>query len=328
MKLNIIIFLFFFTSNIFAQKKINGISFVASNREINNEAIEALKNVNANWVALMPFAFMKSESDTSIVFNSKQQWLGERKEGIEQTAKAFKKKNIKIMLKPQIWIPRGGFTGHLKLKKESEWIALEHNYQKFILFYANVAQTTNCELFCIGTELNSFAVARPIFWNELILKIKEIYTGKITYAENWDTYKNVPFLNQLDYIGIDAYFPLTSEKTPTIKALSKAWRPIKNEIELLSKKYNKQILFTEYGYQSKDYSAQEPWIHNRQNTVNLDAQNNALAVILAQFWKKNWFAGGFLWKWYDNHSESGGKLDTDYTIQNKPSEKILFKFYE
>jgi hypothetical protein len=276
----------------------------------------------------MPFAFMKSESDTSIVFNSKQQWLGERKEGIVQTAKAFKKKNIKIMLKPQIWIPRGGFTGHLKLKNESEWIALEKNYLKFILFYANVAQTTNCDLFCIGTELNSFAVARPIFWNELILKIKEIYTGKITYAENWDTYKNVPFLNQLDYIGIDAYFPLTSEKTPTIKALSKAWRPIKNEIELLSKKYNKQILFTEYGYQSKDYSAQEPWVHNRQNTVNLDAQNNALAVILAQFWKKNWFAGGFLWKWYDNYSESGGKLDTDYTIQNKPSEKILFKFYK
>ena len=131
------------------------------------------------------------------------------------------------MLKPQIWIPHGGFTGHIKMKSEKEWKRIEGNYEKFILFYANVAQTTNCELFCIGTELNSFVMARPVFWSNLILKIKKIYKGKITYAENWDSYKSVPFITQLDYIGIDAYFPLDTSKTPTVKAIEKAWRPRK-----------------------------------------------------------------------------------------------------
>jgi hypothetical protein len=315
------------SSAVFSQTKINGISFVASNREITNTAIEPVIAANANWVTLMPFAFMKTISDTSIAYNDKRQWWGERKIGIEKTAESFHKKNIKIMLKPQIWIPRG-FTGHIKMKSEADWVTLEKNYETFIIDYAKLAQSTRCEIFCIGTELNNFVVERPSFWAKLVTKIKKTYSGKITYAENWDTYQKVAFLSELDYIGIDAYFPLTTEKTPTIRALSNAWKPIKKEIEALSKKYKKPILFTEYGYQSKDFTAQEPWVHNNKSDVNLVAQTNALAVILAQFWKKDWFAGGFIWKWYDNHNESGGTSNTDYTIQNKPSEKIVAKFYK
>ena len=65
-----------------------------------------------------------------------------------------------------------------------------------------------------------------------------------------------------------------------------------------------------------------------KTNVNLEAQNNALAVILANFWKEKWFAGGFLWKWYDNHDNSGVLLDDDFTVQNKPSEKIIYRFYK
>ena len=311
----------------FGQSKINGISFVASDREVTTNAVEPIIAINANWVTLMPFGFMKTESDTSIAFNSKRQWINERKEGIESTSKLFKNKKIKIMLKPQIWIPKGGFTGHIKMKSEKEWIAFENNYEKFILFYATIAQSTNCELFCIGTELNSFVIARPKYWNDLISKIKKIYKGKITYAENWDTYKSVPFISKLDYIGIDAYFPLDTTKTPTIKAIETAWQPLKKEMQQLAKKHNKKILFTEYGYQSKDYTTLEPWDHSKSRIVNLKAQENALTAIYNQFWKEDWFAGGFLWKWYDNNNEAGGNADSDYTVQNKPAEKIVKKQY-
>ncbi len=328
MKLNIILLLFIFTSNIFGQEKINGISFVASNREISVKAINPVIELNANWVALMPYAFIKTETDTAIVFNSKQQWIGERKEGIEHTAKAFKSKKFKIMLKPQTWIARGGLTGHLKMKNELEWKALENNYEKYILFYTKIAETSNSDIFCIGTELNCFVSERPIFWDNLILKIRKIYKGKITYAENWDSYKNVPFLSKLDFIGIDAYFPLSNEKTPTLRSLELAWNPLKIEIKKFSEKHNIKILFTEFGYQSKDFAATEPWDHSKNSAVNLVAQQNALAVILANFWKEKWFAGGFLWKWYDNHEQVGGLYDTDYTVQNKPSELILAKFYK
>lgn len=320
-------FLFLLSISCLAQTKINGISFVASNREITIEAIEPVTAINANWVTLMPFGFMKSEADSTIIFNSKRQWINERKEGIEQTAKLFKNQKIKIMLKPQIWIPNGGFTGHIKMKSEKEWKALENSYEKFILFYAKIAQASKVDLFCIGTEMNAFVVARPLFWKALIVKIKSEYKGKITYAENWDTYKTVPFITALDYLGIDAYFPLNTSKTPTIKALETAWQPLKKDMQQLSKKYNKKILFTEYGYQSKDYTGLEPWDHSKSRTVNLVAQTNALSALYNQFWKEAWFAGGFLWKWYDNHNEAGRINDSDYTVQNKPAEKIVKNQY-
>ncbi len=311
----------------FSQKKINGISFVASNKPITETSIQPVLEVHANWVTLMPYGFMKTEHDSTIVFNSKRQWINERKEGIEKTGKLFQQKKVKIMLKPQIWIPNGGFTGRISMHSDSQWKSLEQSYEKFILFYAKIAQDNNFELLCIGTEMNSFAVARPKFWNQLITKVKLVYFGNITYAENWDSYQKVPFISRLDYIGIDAYFPLDKSKTPSVKSMELAWQPIKKILYQLSKKYNKKILFTEYGYQSKDFVAFEPWDHSKSRTINMKGQENALTAIFNQFWNEKWFAGGFLWKWYDNHDTAGGISDSDYTVQNKPSEKIVRKQY-
>ena len=321
------ILLFFLSFSLFSQEKINGVSFVASNRVINYGNINPLIKINANYVTLMPFAFQKNLSSTDFVYNDNQQWWGERKIGIQKTAELCHEQHLKVMIKPQIWIP-DGFTGNIKMNSEADWILLENNYSKFILDYAKVAQMTKSEMFCIGTELNNFVVSRPNFWKELIKRIRIIYTGKITYAENWDTFENVPFLDLLDFIGIDAYFPLSNEKTPVIKTLINGWKPFKTRIKNLSNKFDKKIIFTEFGYQSKDFAANEPWDHSKKSDVNLIAQQNALAVILANFWREKWFAGGFLWKWYDNHEQVGGNNDTDYTIQNKPSELILTKFYD
>ena len=319
--------MFFLSISLFSQKKINGISFVASNRQVQIDVLNPLIKINANWVTLMPFGFLKNISATEIKFNSDRQWWGERKIGVEITTELFRSQNIKVMIKPQIWIP-DGFTGHIKMKNDADWVLFENNYEKFILEYAVLAQKTNAEMFCIGTELNVFVNARPDFWRKLILKIRKIYNGKITYAENWDTYDKVPFVDLLDFIGIDAYFPLSNEKTPDIKKLISAWKPIKNEIKNLSKKFDKQIIFTEFGYQSKDFAAKEPWDFSKNHAVNQVAQQNSLAAILAFFWKEKWFAGGFLWKWYDNHEQVGGENDGDFTVQNKSSELILAKFYK
>ena len=312
--------------SIFSQSKINGVSFVASNRVIQQKFIDPVMKVNANWVTLMPFAFVKTINDTQILFDDNRQWWGERKIGIEKSAELFKANNFKIMLKPQIWIPNG-FTGNIKMDSEKDWLIFEKNYEKFILDYAKIAASTNCEILCIGTELNDFVTNRTSFWNQLIKKIRNVYSGKITYAENWDTFEKVPFLSEIDFIGIDAYFPLTNEKTPTLKSLAKAWIPVKSRIEKLSKKYDKKVIFTEYGYQSKDFTANEPWDHSKKQNVNLLAQQNSLAILLATFWNEPWFEGGFLWKWYDNHNQVGGKFDRDYTIQNKSMELLLGNFY-
>ena len=63
------------------------------------------------------------------------------------------------------------------------------------------------------------------------------------------------------------------------------------------------------------------------NTVNLVAQKNVLEAVFNQFWNEKWFAGGFLWKWYDKKN-ADRLTDTDYTVQNKPAQKLVSDWYK
>jgi hypothetical protein len=121
------------------------------------------------------------------------------------------------MVKPQIWVWNGTYTGLIKMTSETDWQALEKSYTAFILTYAKAAELLNAEVFCIGTELELFVANRPKYWQQLITQIRKIYTGKLTYASNWDEFTRVPFWQDLDFVGIDAYFPLSDKKTPTVQ---------------------------------------------------------------------------------------------------------------
>lgn len=325
------LFLYFLTLNlslVLKAQKINGVSFVSSRDSITNVHINPIVNVNANYAALMPFGFIRNLSTPKISFNNRGQWFGERERGVRQYAKELKKKNIKIMLKPQIWVSHGQYTGFINMNTEEQWKTLESTYEKFILMYAKTAKEIKADIFCIGTELEKFVASRPKYWSILIQKIKEIYKGKLTYAANWDEFKRVPFWNQVDYIGIDAYFPLTEEETPTVQQFEKGWKNHKSEIEKIQFRYKKPILFTEYGYRSVNFSGKEPWDSKRvEGAVNLNAQKNGLQAIYNQFWKEKWFAGGFLWKWFHKHDRVGGENNNRFTPQNKPAEELIKKLY-
>ena len=308
--------------------KINGVSFVASRDSINSFHIKPVQNIRSNYVALMPFGFIKDVSSPKITHNTDRQWFGETENGLLQYAKRFQKENIGIMVKPQIWVWKGTFTGKIKMTSEENWIALEDSYRAFILTYAAAAEKVNAELLCIGTELEEFVKNRPQYWRKLIQEIRGIYKGKLTYAANWDEFSRVPFWDALDYIGIDAYFPLSDDKTPTIAVYEQGWQPHKKQILALQKEHQKPVLFTEFGYRSVDFSGKKPWDSKRvEGGVNLEAQTNALQAIHNQFWNEDWFAGGFIWKWFHSHDRVGGEQNNRFTPQNKPAERLLKELY-
>ncbi len=308
--------------------KVNGVSFVASRDTILEKHVTPVVNVNANYAAIMPFGFIRDSKQPEVIYNSNRQWYGESKAGSQQYIEALKKRQLKIMLKPQIWISRGEFTGFLKMTTESEWKILEDSYSEFILEFAQLAQETQTDIFCIGTELEQFVVNRPDYWNQLIVKIKAIYKGKLTYAANWDEFKRTPFWDQLDFIGVDAYFPVSDSQTPTMAECMQGWISHKKTIRDVSSTHGKPILFTEFGYRSVDFSAKEPWKSDRSmTTVNLEAQKNATQAIFETFWDEDWFAGGFIWKWHHNYESAGGASNTMFTPQNKPVESVLRRYY-
>lgn len=310
------------------KEKINGVSFVGSREKVTQTHVAPVVKVNANFAAVMPFGFARSLDSPQIVFDTERQWYGETRQGAKQYIDLLRKNGIKIMLKPQIWIWRGEFTGDMAMQSEEDWQILEQTYTDFALTYAQLAQETNAEVYCIGTELEEFVKQRPMFWAALIAKIKKVYTGKLTYAANWDEYPRVPFWEQLDFIGVDAYFPLSAEQKPSLVALKAGWQPWKTKLADLAEALDKPILFTEFGYRSMDYAAKKPWLVDRnQMNVNLQAQADATEAVFQEFWEEDWFAGGFIWKWFIHHNDSGGSDDNRFTPQNKPAENVIRSFY-
>ena len=311
------------------QEKINGVSFVASREAIDDKNVSPIIKLNANYASVMPFGFIRELEHPEITFNSDRQWFGETEEGVKQYIKTLHKDQIRIMMKPQIWVWKGEFTGFIKMAHEDDWKALENAYSKFILTYAKVAEDAQVEIFCIGTELESFIDERPAYWKKLIVEIRKIYKGKLTYAANWNEYNRTPFWADLDYIGIDAYFPLSDSKTPTLEECKQGWTAYKKEMKVFSETYDKPVMFTEFGYRSVDYTAKAPWKADRDMThINLDAQSNAMQSLFDEIWDEHWFAGGFLWKWFHDHEDVGGASDSQFTPQNKPVESVIRESYD
>ncbi|THD69788.1 glycoside hydrolase [Robertkochia marina] len=311
------------------RKKIRGVSYVAVRDTIGPEEVKPLQALNADHASVMPYGFLRDSGSSEVIYNTPRQWFGEREEGVRQYIRELHKMNIRVMVKPHLWIGRGFFTGDLTMENEQDWKHLQDSYRSYILFYAKLAEEEGAELFCIGTELHSFAIERPEFFRDLIREVRKVFSGELTYAENWDQYQNISFWGELDLIGVDAYFPLTASKTPEVDELLEEWERHKDALEACALKYEKPILFAEYGYRSTDYNTKAPWDSSRKEvSVNLQAQVNALRAMAEVIWEEDWFAGGFLWKWFPFHQKAGGKDDNRFTIQNKPAEALIREVYK
>ncbi len=308
-------------------QEMKGLSFVGTRHHVNQDQIFEVQKTAANWVALMPFGYMRSIDNPSVFFNMDWQWRGETKAGVEDTAKLFLNEGISVMLKPQIWIKNGEFTGTITFQTKTDWNLFLASYKKFILHFAQLAETLNLPLLCIGTELQTIVEYSPNYWHELIKEIRLIYKGKLTYAENWDQYHNVPFWNDLDYIGIDAYFPLKTTE-PSVNTLIDLWQPYVNTLELYSKTQKRPIIFTEMGYRSVNQPTIRPWDYsNRDLPYNGQSQADALEALFLSFADKPWWKGGFIWKWFPNHQNTGGVSNSGFTPQNKPAQKVIQRYF-
>lgn len=308
--------------------KMGGLTLVAPPRPFEENPMLAIKKVNANWVAVIPYGYTII-GKPQVFFDTERQWWGEREAGILESIRKAKAENVKIMLKPQVYVP-GDWTGTLDFESDEDWTKWEASYTIYALRMAEIAAAEKVDLYCFGTEFKKAIRERPAYWVNLIRAIRRVYQGKLTYASNWDNYHNIPFWSELDYVGINAYFPLSEAETPTKTALLDLWKPIAQQIEHFHCEINQPIIFTEFGYLSVNGSASKTWelennIHNID--INEMAQANALDALYETFWEKDWWQGGFLWKWFPDMKGHEGYPEKDYTPQGKEAEKVVTKWY-
>ncbi len=305
-----------------------GVSFVAPPKPFPQDPMPSLKKNGVGWISVIPYAFTR-RGEPKVHYSSSKQWWGESIEGVTATIQKARLAGIKVMLKPQLYVP-GAWTGDLDFSTDEAWGNWEKDYEHYILTFAKLATDLDVEVFCVGTEFRNHIKKRPSFWPQLIDKVQAQYKGQVTYAANWDDFDAVPFWRKLDFIGINAYFPLKKSKTPSPHDLLEAWQPYLRRIENYAKTQERPVAFTEFGYLSVDGCAGKTWKleqNIQQLKVNELAQAHALDALLHACSERDWWQGGFIWKWFPNMHGHEGYLEKDYTPQDKMAEKVLEKWY-
>lgn len=325
----LIIFLFL-PSNIFAETKYpvfqKGFSFCCfcdscCNKDSAYKSLKNLKDTGTEWIAITLLWYQKDASSTDIYPVSSSA----TDESIIYIISSAHSEGLKVMLKPQLDCEDGTFRGWINFSSDEEWNVWFKNYKKFILHYARIAEIYNVEQFCIGCELSS-TVNKDIEWREIIKDVRKIYSGYLTYAANWDEYEKVKFWDELDYAGIDAYFPLWLFPNPDMPLLVKGWKFWLRNIEDWQKRIQKPVIFTEIGYRSIDGASKLPGDWKIDNKINLSEQANCYEATFKTFYNKPWFYGFYWWCW-EPDDNAGGENDKGYTPYKKLAEEILKKWY-
>ena len=185
-----------------------------------DESLEALAKTGTKWVSILT-TWYQEKCYTTKIFPT------EKSPSDESLIHAINKAHslgMKVMLKPHLDIidtSEGSWRGEIACISEPDWNAWFESYRDFILHYAKIAQENKVEIFCIGTELTSVATIRGDMWKGIVIKpVRNVYKGPLTYAANWNVeYMHVSFWDEMDYLGIDAYFPLSEKDKPTPKDL-------------------------------------------------------------------------------------------------------------
>lgn len=290
-------------------------------------ALDELALTNATWISLLVTGYQETIHTTSIDF------AGPGTPGdasLERTIAAARGQGLKVMLKPHVDLSNDAAHYRGEIGPDftaADWAAWFASYRPFILHYAEMAERTGCELFCVGCELGTTAV-HAAEWREIVAAVRGVYSGPLTYADNQveTSLDAVTWWDAVDYIGQDAYPTLTPVAEPTVDDLLGGWTSFRARLQQLSERWNKPLILTEIGCRSVAGGAQNPWDWQRQGAVDLDVQAAFAEAACRAVEGRSWLRGLYWWQWSPDPDE-GGVDDTGYTPHGKPAEAVLRSWY-
>jgi Glycoside Hydrolase Family 113 len=290
-------------------------------------ALDRLAATNASWTSVLVTAYQENINTTAIDFAGPATPTDASLERLVAHAHAL---GLKVMLKPHVDLADdpAHYRGEIGPNfTPADWAAWFASYRPFILHYAAIAQSTGCELYCVGCELGTTAV-HETEWRQIVSAVRGVYGGPLTYADNLveSNPDAVRWWDAVDLIGEDAYPTLTSIVEPTVDDLLNGWTSFRAKLQQLAERWAKPLILTEIGCRSILGGAQNPWDWQRQGPVDLAVQANFYEAALRAVEGRSWFRGMYWWQWSPDPDE-GGTSDTGYTPHGKPAEEVLKAWY-
>ena len=288
------------------------------------EAIVKQQDMGSNAMAIIPYSYIRmGNAPTYLSIGSRAG--SENDQGVVHTAFEAKQLGMQSLLKPQVFFGNS-WPGALEYETEADWDAFFDYYYRWIRHYAFLAEIHQIDALCMGVEFAKATLSHGEQWKHMFQKARGLYQGNMTYAANWgEEFENVDFWNELDFIGINSYYPLSKNDAPTDAELKASFEEVKTKIKTVYQKYQKPIVFTEIGFRS----IEAPWTNphaDGDTPFNEEHQQRCYEVIFEGIQNEPWCAGILWWK-FPSYLEYRGTENTAFTPNNKATEATVRKWF-
>ncbi len=239
---------------------------------------------------------------------------------------------LDVMLSAKAYNDDGVWHADIDPADRNSWFS---SYEGWLLKLANLAQQHNVAQLSIGTEMykvasHNYNADNTWRWESMIAKVRSVYSGSVVYGTQHSGGRSelleLGFGDQLDILGVSAYFPLTASGNTPEEQLRNSWQKYEPRIESAQELYSRPIAFTEAGYRSVVDAHIDPYSYWREAEVDLQEQVRSYDSLFSFWTPKPYYAGTYIWAW-EVDPNAGGENDTSFTPQNKPAQATLCSWY-
>lgn len=285
-----------------------------------DQSLARLSALGANAVSIMPFAGQRGPGETHLRFFTGSPWA-ETDIGCVHTSRCAHARGMQVLWKPQIWV-HGSWPGALQYGDPGSWAAWWASYRRFLLHHAMLAGWAGAEMLCLGVELDG-TLGHTEDWRRLIADVRRLYGGRLVYAANWyGGLEAVPFWAELDAMGIDAYYPLSSEASASPGQLREGARAVVARLGAAATRAGKPLLLTEVGFAARKAAWTAPFEEGGElSEADQAASYRALFEALEG---ERWLKGVFVWKAFSQEPVADRP---DFRFLSRPAEGEVRRFF-
>jgi hypothetical protein len=291
------------------------------------ESLTKQKEMGANTITIIPYSYIRNSGDNDPTYLSLNKGAGsENDQGVIHSAYEAKQLGMSTLLKPQVFVDVG-WSGDMTFSTEAQWQQFFNYYYRWIRHYAFLAEIHNIEMLSVGVEFSIAMLTHQGNWSKMIKNLRGLYSGQMTYCSNWgEEFETVSLWDELDFIGINSYYPLSNKNDATDEELTANFQTVKTKIKNVYNTYKKPIVFTEIGFRSLNAPWKLPYSKGDNNIFNEEHQDRAYNVILKGIENEEWCHGILWWK-FPSYLEYRGKENTSFTPNNKKAEVTVRKWF-
>ncbi|MCA9583128.1 MAG: hypothetical protein KC416_15120, partial [Myxococcales bacterium] len=289
------------------------------------ELLDELAAMGVNWISLTPFGRIWDLQSTTIDMTFEAPYE-ENRVAVRHMVQMAHQRGIRVLVIPHLWVETGGWRGEIDPGSPEGWAAYHRAYREFVLRWARDAERAGADGFSIGVECKSWSGRFGGVWTKLISDVRREFSGWLTYSANWDEADSVLFWDQLDLIGINAFYPLADHNGATDAEYAAGAQRVAETVEQIAITLDMPVLFVEIGYTTRKDAAVEPWLWpDGMTNVVIDEheQARALQAMLDAFLPHRWFVGFFVWRYYNNVNDVSQEAEWGFSPRGKEAETVL-----